>query len=324
MYIAKWEDKLSGKIKYVWFSDSAFLKQSREKEKFNKAEKLGAIIPKVEAHIMNNLAAKDDERRKLATVCWLVFELNMRVGDEKDPGEADTVGAITLRPEHIKIEGETLNFDFLGKDSVKWIRSVKAPPVVIQNIKRYSESCKEYLFEGINSKKVTKFLSEKMKGLTAKVFRTWRTTKAVKEYLEKANVKRNDSECFKLFHAKMANLKGAEIANHKRKPPTNFEERLSKKEARLKELELQLKQKKTQGKNVDSIMNRIEKIKLDIELMKRTKEWNLNTSLKSYIDPRVYAEWAMQVNFSLDKFYSKALRKKFQWALKDALKNQQD
>ena len=40
----------------------------------------------------------------------------MRVGDEKDPDEADTVGAITLRPEHIKIEGDTLHFDFFGKD----------------------------------------------------------------------------------------------------------------------------------------------------------------------------------------------------------------
>jgi DNA topoisomerase-1 len=40
MYVAKWEDKLTGKIKYVWFSDTAFLKQNREKEKFQKAETL--------------------------------------------------------------------------------------------------------------------------------------------------------------------------------------------------------------------------------------------------------------------------------------------
>ncbi len=41
MYVAKWEDKLTGKIKYVWFSDTAFLKQNREKEKFQKAENFG-------------------------------------------------------------------------------------------------------------------------------------------------------------------------------------------------------------------------------------------------------------------------------------------
>ena len=115
----------------------------------------------------------------------------MRVGDEKDPDEADTVGAITLRAEHIKIEGDTLHFDFLGKDSVRWVKNVKAPPAVIRNIEHFSKTSKEYLFEGIDSKNVSRFLSEKMPGLTAKVFRTWRCTKTVKEELgEKRSQKR--------------------------------------------------------------------------------------------------------------------------------------
>src|SRR3972149_7458698 len=106
MYVAKWIDKLTGKIKYVWFSDSAFLKQNREKEKFQKAENLGKHIAKIEEHIVKNLDAEDEGRRKVATVCWLILNPNMRVGDEKDPDEADTGGAITLRPEHIRIEGD--------------------------------------------------------------------------------------------------------------------------------------------------------------------------------------------------------------------------
>ena len=320
LYIAKWQDKLTGKIKYVWFSDSAYLKQKKEKEKFRKAEKLDGVIPKIEAHIMKNLESKNDERRKIATVCWLIHALNMRVGDEKDPGEADTVGAITLRPEHIKIEGDTLHFDFLGKDAVRWIKETKAPPSVIKNIEYYSKTCKEYLFEGINSRKVSKFLSEKMSGLTAKVFRTWRTTKAVKEYLDSCNAKKEDPEHVKVFHAKMANLKGAEIANHKRKVPNNFEERLAKKEAKLRELELDLEEKRKQGKKTEALIKRIEKAKLDIELMKNTREYNLTTSLKSYIDPRVYAKWAAMVEAPIDKIYSKALRKKFSWALRKLLK----
>ena len=55
MYVAKWEDKLTGKIKYVWFSDTAFLKQNREKEKFQKAETLGKQIKQIEEHILKNL-----------------------------------------------------------------------------------------------------------------------------------------------------------------------------------------------------------------------------------------------------------------------------
>ena len=315
MFLAKWTDKLFGKVKYVWFSDSAFLKQEREKEKFIKAEKLGRELPRVEAHIIKNLNAKDDERRKIATVGWLLLELNIRIGDEKDPEEADTVGAITLRPEHIKIEGDTLHFDFLGKDSVRWISKTKAPPAVIENIRHYSETCKEYLFEGIDSKKVTRFLTEVMKGLTAKVFRTWKCTQIVREHLRKCGVKKEDADHVKKFEAKMANLEGARVANHKRKIPPNFNERLAKKEALLKELETKLKEKEQQGKKTEAVRKRIEKSKLDIRLTRETQEYNLGTSLKSYIDPKVYAKWADEVDFSLEKFYPATLRKKYSWAL---------
>jgi DNA topoisomerase-1 len=321
MYIAKWQDKLSGKIKYVWFSDSAFLKQEREREKFKKADKLGDAISKIEEHIMKNLEAEDEERRKIATVCWLIFGLNLRVGDEKDPGEADTVGAITLRPEHIKVDGETLHFDFLGKDAVRWIKSVRAPNIVISNVEHFSKASKGYLFEGIDSKKVTRFLSEKMDGLTAKVFRTWRTTQAVKDYLDNSHVKREDAVYMKHFHAKMANLRGAEIANHKRKVPPNFDERLAKKEARLKELNAQLEEKRKEGKKTDAAVTRIEKVKIDLELSVKTKEYNLGTSLKSYINPKVYAEWASKIDYPLEKLYPKTLQKKFLWAFGELLKN---
>ena len=114
----------------------------------------------------------------------------------------------------------------------------------------------------------------------------------------------------------MANLKVAEVANHKRKIPPNFDERLAKKEAKLKEMEAQLEQKKAEGKKTESLAKRIEKAKLDIELTKLTREYNLGTSLKSYIDPTAYVKWAKKVNFNLEKFYPTTLRKKFSWALK--------
>jgi DNA topoisomerase-1 len=315
MYVAKWEDKLTGKIKYVWFSDTAFLKQNREKEKFQKAEKLGKQIAAIEKHILKNLDDKDETRRKVATVCWLILKPNMRVGDEKDPDEADTVGAITLRTEHIKIEGDTLHFDFLGKDCVRWEKSVQAPAQVIKNIEEYAKTSKEYLFEGVDSKKVSRFLSEKMPGLTAKVFRTWRCTKTVKEELAKSPVAKEDPVYVKTYAAKMANLKVAEVANHKRKTSPNFDERLAKKEAKLKDMKAQLEQKKAEGKKTEALTKRIEKARLDIALTKQTKEYNLGTSLKSYIDPMAYVKWAEKVDFDLEKFYPKTLRKKFSWAL---------
>jgi len=315
MYVAKWEDKLTGKIKYVWFSDTAFLKQNREKAKFQKAEVLGKQIDKIESHILRNLDSKDEATRKVATVCWLIFNQNMRVGDEKDPDEADTVGAITLRKEHITVKGDTLHFDFLGKDSVRWVKETKAPQQVINNINRFGNTSQEYLFEGIDSKKVSRFLSQKLPGLTAKVFRTWRCTQTVKEELEKSGVKKEDPDYKKLYAAKMANLKVAEVANHKRKVPPTFDERLAAKKQRLSELQTQLAAKKAEGKKTDSLETRIKKAENDIKLSAESKEYNLGTSLKSYIDPTAYVKWGKKVKFDVAKFYPKTLQKKFSWAL---------
>ena len=315
MYVAKWLDKLTGKIKYVWFSDSAFIKQNREKEKFEKAAKLGKRSRSIEKFILKNLKEKDEIKRKIATVCWLILKPNMRVGDEKDPEEADTVGAITLRKEHITIKNEMIHFDFLGKDSVRWKKSITAPESVIENIQNYMKTSKEYLFEGVDSKKVSRFLSQKMPGLTAKVFRTWRCTKTLEETLKKSKVKKEDKTYLKKFYAKIANLKVAEVANHKRKISPKFDERLLKKENKLKELKIKLKNLKALGKKTKAIETRIEKLSLDIELTKRTKEYNLGTSLKSYIDPRAYTKWARSTDFDLTKFYPKTLRTKFNWAL---------
>jgi len=319
MYVASWKDKLTGKIKYVWFSDTAFLKQNREKEKFQKAETLGKQIKTIEQHIERNMDSKDKERRKVATVAWLIFAVNMRVGDEKDPDEADTVGAITLRAEHVKIDGNQLNFHFLGKDSVEWDKTLPAPPEVIRNIQNYMKTSKEYLFEGVDSKKVARFLSEKIPKLSAKVFRTWKCTTTLETSLKAAvdekKVTKESPDYKKTYYAKLANYEVAVVANHKKKVPPTFNQRLEKKEANVKSLEQQLAIKKAEGKKTGSLQTRIERAKLDLELTKLTKEYNLGTSLKSYIDPTAYMKWAKKVKFDIEKFYPKTLRNKFSWAL---------
>ena len=87
------------------------------------------------------------------------------------------------------------------------------------------------------------------------------------------------------------------------------------KEENLKNLEQQLKAKKAAGKKTDTLETRIARAKMDIQLTKLTKEYNLGTSLKSYIDPTAYVKWAKKVKFDIEKFYPQTLRNKFSWAL---------
>ncbi len=118
IWIAKWIDKLTGKEKYVWPHEGSEIQQSRNKEKYDKALRIGGQLEKLRRVILKSMSSRDARVAKTATVCYLIDRLGMRVGDEKDEDEADTVGATTLRVEHIKMGEKRVEFDFLGKDSV--------------------------------------------------------------------------------------------------------------------------------------------------------------------------------------------------------------
>ena len=119
MWMASWTDYLTQKRKYVWLADTAGIKQDRDKAKYDKAKKLAQEIETVKTKIVKDMESKDAKIRRISTVCWLIYRTAMRVGDEKDPDEADTVGATTLRKEHVELTSDAIKFDFLGKDSVR-------------------------------------------------------------------------------------------------------------------------------------------------------------------------------------------------------------
>ena len=304
MWIAKWDDKLRGKEKYIWVSDSSHLKQQKEILKFDKAVELRSRIDDVLKHIDANLRSEDVKRRKVATVCYLINALKLRVGDEKDKDEADTVGATTLRPEHIKFEAKGVTIDFLGKDAVRWVKQLTLPDAVVDNLKEFIRESKSTIFEGVSGDKVTDFLSEVMSGLTAKVFRTFHASNVVDEFLKGADVSKSSEEYRKCHVATMANLEAAIVCNHKRKTPKNWEESLAKKVERLKKLN---------AKGTESAKKQAKVLYYKILAVKETKDYNLRTSLKSYIDPRIYYSWGGKVDFDWKLYYPKTLQRKFSW-----------
>ncbi len=307
MWIAKWDDKLNNKEKYIWLADTSSVKQQREKEKFDHAKDLQKTIELVREHISSNLISTNLKRRKIATVCYLIDSLSLRVGDEKDKDEADTVGATTLRPSHIKFgENCLVTFDFLGKDSVRWHKQVRLPTPVIENLKEFINESSSAPFNGIRSDVVSQFLGEAVPYLTAKVFRTYRATKTVNEYLLEHKVKKSDTEYEKKNVATLANLQAAIICNHKRKLPKTWNKSLERKKERLHKLK---KSKKKTSKTLQSIA----KTKLDIDRAKATRDYNLQTSLKSYIDPRVYRSWGNKIDYDWKLYYSKTLQRKYSW-----------
>ena len=349
MWLAGWTDYLTEKRKYVWLADTAGLKQDRDKAKYEKAVKLSKEIEKIKDRIVKDMKNKDPKISRIATVCYLIYRTAMRVGDEKDPDEADTVGATTLRKEHINITENTIEFDFLGKDSVRWKETVKAEgndKQFQENLKRLiqNKKPKDEIFEDITSRHVNAYYSSIVNGLTAKVFRTYLATTVVKNYLKEHDNMKGKTPNEKLYHAKLANLEAAIMCNHKRTIPKTFEETLENKRETLKNISKEqpwkktldaLKkaesaedktdaQKKNKAKKIKALNEQIrkqkekhkertEKLQLQIDLSEKTKDYNLGTSLRNYIDPRIFKAWTSEVGAEWEKLYTTALQKKFLW-----------
>lgn len=398
MWIARWRDRLGGKMKYVWPSDSSPLKQEKDIEKFDKAKDLRDNLRRVQRHILENLGHDDPRRRKTATVTFLIDRCKFRVGDEKDEEEeAETIGASTLKPEHItfNVDG-TVTFDFLGKDSVRHLLRAEMLKQVVVNLREFSADPDAPLFEGVDSKRVSDFLDEVMTGLSAKVFRTHYASTAVEASLNKTKVGHDEPEYDKKYAATMANLDAARVCNHKRTIPKTWESSLQRNrdrlkaqqakareketklrrrieeaekkyaetlekygqvlrehETKLKEYEQQLDGSADSGKSkalekgivseaieiqrqrigklktnhdqrVTNLTRQlengrkrdtaaIERLRLQIRAQEETKDYNLGTSLKSYIDPRIYFDWGKRVDFDWRKYYPKTLQSKFSW-----------
>jgi len=375
LWVARWHDELSDKLKYVWLSDTAPVKQSREEAKFDKAVTLSAHLRKVRARIEKDLASDEQRLRMVATACYLIDALCLRVGDEKDPDEADTVGATTLRPEHITLQTDgQVEFRFLGKDSVAWHKTLRPPVQVLTNLAELSRDArpsgtrgvhgdKPQLFPNIGSHDVNAYLSSIIPGLSAKVFRTHHATSEVHKSLEGSGVRAEHADYKKWHAASLANWKAAQLCNHTKQDKSDwnrtrerYKQRAEKAQARivaaaakveqaeekLESLQAQAVTAETEaaseaqrGKVKERYRLRVARAREDIQRRKAMKArasdalhkiraqedmagkkrtWNLGTSLKSYIDPRVYYRWGNEVDYDvLSSYYPTQLRRKFAW-----------
>jgi DNA topoisomerase I len=341
MWLASWIETLTGKRKYVWLHDSSYLRQDSDKAKYDIAKELESYIFAIEKEIINQmLYAKDTTKKRVATVCYLIYKLAMRVGDEKDTDEADTIGASTLRVEHLKfpnVNGKVqIEFNFLGKDSVPWqkVLEISTPDTkaLHENLLFFmkGKDRKDEIFEDITSAKVNKFLrsidKDNLPNLTAKVFRTYIATAIVKERLATPTLKvhKNESEFKKVYVAKIANLEAAITCNHKkgidpRNPASKkswekFEQSIANKKEKIRQLKLELKDTKwkTELQKLKK-EQRLEKVEFQLRLQQETKDYNLGTSLRNYIDPRVFKSWCEFVNLDWTKIYTSTLQRKFKW-----------
>ena len=94
--------------------------EQNSKNKYHKMIVFGSNYKKIMNNVKRDLYSEGDTKEKqIASALMLVVDCGIRIGSEKYRDENDSFGATTLEPRHIKIKGDIVSVDFIGKKGVQ-------------------------------------------------------------------------------------------------------------------------------------------------------------------------------------------------------------
>ncbi|PKA53641.1 DNA topoisomerase 1 [Apostasia shenzhenica] len=350
-WLAYWNDPINTKeYKYVFLAASSSLKGQSDKEKYEKARMLKSYIQNIRANYTKDFTSKDATKRQIAVATYLIDKLALRAGNEKDDDEADTVGCCTLKVENVTlVPPNKLQFDFLGKDSIRYFNTVEVELPVYKAIGDFQttkksdgrkKSAGDDLFDLLDTSKLNAHLKELMPGLTAKVFRTYNASVTLDVMLHKETKGGNVLEKVAVYQ--IANKEVAIICNHQRTVSKSHDAQMSRLNEKIDELKTQrqelevdlsrARRGKPLGKGSDGkpkknlapevlekklsqIDDKIEKMELNKKTKEDLKTVALGTSKINYLDPRISVAWCKRNEVPIEKVFNKSLLAKFAWAM---------
>ena len=156
--------------------------EKNKKKNFHKMIEFGENYKKMMNSVKKDLFSEGENKEKqIAMALMLVIDCGIRIGSEKYRDENESFGATTLEPRHIKINGEVVSVDFIGKKGVKNTGKCRSKRLSrnLRNKKRtlnknepiftYRRGNKWY---SLKSSDVNKYL-KKFGNFSSKNFRTW-------------------------------------------------------------------------------------------------------------------------------------------------------
>uniref|UniRef100_A0A8C4J0B1 DNA topoisomerase I n=1 Tax=Dromaius novaehollandiae TaxID=8790 RepID=A0A8C4J0B1_DRONO len=345
-WLVSWTENIQGSIKYIMLNPSSRIKGEKDWQKYETARRLKKCVDKIRNQYREDWKSKEMKVRQRAVALYFIDKLALRAGNEKEEGEtADTVGCCSLRVEHIKLHPEldgqeyVVEFDFLGKDSIRYYNKVPVEKRVFKNLQLFMENKQpeDDLFDRLNTSILNKHLQDLMEGLTAKVFRTYNASITLQQQLKELT-NPDDNIPAKILSYNRANRAVAILCNHQRAPPKTFEKsmmnlqsKIDAKKEQLADARRELKSAKADAKvrrdekskkTVESkkkAVQRIEEQLMKLEVQATDREENkqiaLGTSKLNYLDPRISVAWCKKWGIPIEKIYNKTQREKFAWAI---------
>ncbi|AAS51220.2 ACL008Cp [Eremothecium gossypii ATCC 10895] len=240
-WLCMWRENISNSFKYVRLAANSSLKGMSDFKKFEKSRELKNYIDIIRADYRKNLKSKVMLDRQIAVATYLIDVFALRAGGEKSEDEADTVGCCSLRYEHISLKPpNTVVFDFLGKDSIRYYQEVEVDKQVFKNLSIFKRPPKEpghQLFDRLDPSILNKHLQNYMPGLTAKVFRTYNASKTMQDQLDL--IPNEGSVTEKMVRYNAANRAVAILCNHQRTVGRSHAQSMQKATEKIEEYQWQ-------------------------------------------------------------------------------------
>ncbi len=227
-WLSSWNDNVQNSNKYVMLSASSSFKGKSDLDKYDNAIRLKSCIDKVRRDYVSKISSKDKADRQLGVAMWVIDKLALRVGGEKGEDEADTVGCCSLRLEHLNFNPDSstyeIELEFLGKDSMLYKQNINFTSFGELGKQVYGclqsfcagKSKTDQVFDTLVPSILNKHLTSIMKGLTAKVFRTYNASVTLEAELPKAEDLEGMSVQDKLLLYNSANRQVAILCNHQK------------------------------------------------------------------------------------------------------------
>src|SRR3712207_650423 len=173
----------AGRLQYLYHPK---YRERKEREKFERILRFSDVLPEMRRITSSHLRHKYLDRQKvLATMTRLINAAYFRVGEERYAKKNRTYGIATLRRKHLRMEGDTMIFEYTGK----WGQQQRKV-ITDARLRRVVEECaalpghevfKYYDDSGevrdVKSRDLNAYIKEVMgPEFTPKDFRTWAGT----------------------------------------------------------------------------------------------------------------------------------------------------
>jgi DNA topoisomerase-1 len=162
-----------GRVQYRYHNR---FRAQRDEEKFRRVVEFGESLPELRRRVRAGLQRETIDREKvLAAIVRLIDQGFFRVGNDKSARNESTYGLTTIRKSHVKVEGDTLLFDYIGKWRKKHKRAIRDRDVAELVVELKKRSGVE-LFD-VKDRHVNDYIQSIVgENFTAKDFRTWAGT----------------------------------------------------------------------------------------------------------------------------------------------------